>query len=145
MKLAQTEQFSELSFYTLSHPDKDYFIHQHVVDAFHAQTADHNTKPIQLTFALVGLYLFLEKGYSGKQVQEAHAKMASDKISWPQHPLPIERGVVTAGDVLNAAAGAERDEMIRQWCASVWQTYPEWHVSIEQLVKLKLDETIIPK
>ncbi|MFZ6000296.1 MAG: DUF5946 family protein [Bacteroidota bacterium] len=140
MNIASSEQFSELTFYTLSHPDKDYFIHQHVVDAFHAQTANQHTKPIQLTFALVGLYLFLEKDYSGRQVQEAHAKIASEKISWPQQPLPIERGVVTAGDVLNAAAGSERDEIIKQWCASVWHAYAEWHVSIEQLVKLKLDE-----
>lgn len=140
MSTTQQQLLSELSFYTLSHPDKDYFIHQHVVDAFHAQTANQHTKPIQLTFALLGLYLFVKKNWSGRQVQEAHAKMASDKISWPQHPLPIERGVVTAGDVLDAAPGAERDGMIRQWCASVWQAYVEWHVSIEQLVKLKLDE-----
>jgi hypothetical protein len=43
--------FNELSFYTLAHPNKAYFIHQHIVDAFKAQTADHNTKPIGLTFA----------------------------------------------------------------------------------------------
>jgi hypothetical protein len=56
------DQFHELSFYTLSHPDTVYFIHQHAVDAFAAQTADENTKPIKLTFGLIGLYLFLEKG-----------------------------------------------------------------------------------
>ena len=50
------ELYHELSAYTLSHPDPS-FIHQYVVDAFAAQTADENTKPIALTFALVGLYL----------------------------------------------------------------------------------------
>jgi hypothetical protein len=31
------------------------FIHQYVVDAFAAQQADEQTKPMKLTFALVGL------------------------------------------------------------------------------------------
>ncbi|GHN01809.1 hypothetical protein WSM22_32980 [Cytophagales bacterium WSM2-2] len=55
------DQFNELSYYTLGHHDTVYFIHQHIVDAFQAQTADNSTKPIGLTFSLVGLYLYLEK------------------------------------------------------------------------------------
>jgi hypothetical protein len=35
---------------------KNWF-HRHVVDAFTAQHADEQTKPIAVTFALVGLYL----------------------------------------------------------------------------------------
>ena len=44
------------------------FIHQHVMDAWAVQTADELTKPIQLTFALVGLYLHVEMAFSGRQV-----------------------------------------------------------------------------
>jgi hypothetical protein len=51
------EQYNELLYYTLCHQDIGYFIHQHVVDAYTAQTADNNTKPIAIIFALVGLYL----------------------------------------------------------------------------------------
>jgi hypothetical protein len=43
------DQFHELSFDTLAHPDPVYFIYQHAGDAFAAQTADENTKPIKLT------------------------------------------------------------------------------------------------
>jgi hypothetical protein len=57
--------YDQLSLYTLSHADPS-FIHQHVVDAFAAQHADDRTKPITLTFALVGLYLHAERGFSGK-------------------------------------------------------------------------------
>lgn len=46
--------YNELSCYTIAHGDAA-FIHQHIVDAFIAQTADESTKPISLTFALVGL------------------------------------------------------------------------------------------
>ena len=38
---------------------------QHVVDAYAAQTARASTKPITLAFALVGLYLHLEKNQTG--------------------------------------------------------------------------------
>ena len=59
-----TEQdaYDRLQCYTLAHGDPA-FLHQHIVDAWAAQHADDRTKPIGLTFALVGLYLHLEKGY----------------------------------------------------------------------------------
>lgn len=45
-------QYNELAFYTLVQPD-DAFIHQHIVDARIAQTADEQTKPISIVFALL--------------------------------------------------------------------------------------------
>jgi hypothetical protein len=136
---AQTGKFHELSFYTLGHPDKEYFIHQHGVDAFQAQTADEETKLIGLVFALIGLYLFLEKGYTGKQVQQAHMKMAENKKSWPRLSLPASRGQITVADVLNTTPGPERDLMIKSWCASVWQAYKDWHPTIATLAKTELN------
>jgi hypothetical protein len=94
-----------------------------VVDAFAAQTARAGDKPIRLTFALVGLYLQIEKGYSGRQVQLAHTQLAGVKQEWPAFPLPEKRGAITALDVLEAPPGPERDAMIRRWCASVWEAY----------------------
>lgn len=61
------EAFNELSYYTLSHGDPA-FIHQYIVDAYAAQHADEKSKPITVAFALIGLYLHIEKHYSGKQV-----------------------------------------------------------------------------
>ena len=72
-------KFNELIFYTLGHPDMAYFIHQHVVDAYTAQNADEKTKPIAITFALAGLYLYVEMKYSGRQVQLAHIQMSKNK------------------------------------------------------------------
>jgi hypothetical protein len=135
---AQTGKFHELSFYTLGHPDKEYFIHQHGVDAFQAQTADEDTKLIGLVFALIGLYLFLEKGYTGKQVQQAHMKMAANKKPWPRLSLPASRGQITVVDVLNTTPGPERDLMIKSWCASVWQAYADWHPGIAALAATEL-------
>ena len=85
------ELFDELTFYTLAHGDPA-FLHQNVVDAFAAQHADESSKPIYVVFALVGLYLCVEKGFTGKQAQRAHMQLAKRRRSWIRPALPKERG-----------------------------------------------------
>ncbi len=97
------EAYNELCAYTLAHGDPA-FIHQHVVDAFAAQQADENTKPITLTFALIGLYLHVQKGRSGRRVQLVHMQLAQRKRRWPVWSFPRERGTLTVGDVIDAGA-----------------------------------------
>jgi|SRR5579859_4867507 len=124
--------YHELCAYTLSLGDAT-FIHQHVVDAYAAQNADENTKPIALTFALIGLYLHVEEKYSGKQVQRAHMQLAQKRKQWPKLPMPVERGSVKASDVISAPPGADRNEAIERWCESVWTA---WKGSSEEVLKL---------
>ena len=118
------EQFNELSFYTLAHSGIT-FIHQHIVDAKIAQTADISTKPISIVFSLVGLYLCVEKNYTGRQVQQIHMQMVKIKNSLPDIMLPERRGAITISDVLASRPGNARDEMIHKWCASVWEAYQD--------------------
>jgi hypothetical protein len=99
------------------------FILQHVVDAFAVQTADETTKPIAVVFGLVGLYLHIEKQFSGRQVQEAHRKLARARRPWPRIQLPEARGSMTVADVLAAPPGPERDTAIDDWCRSVWTAF----------------------
>jgi hypothetical protein len=127
-----------LSIYTLSHPDPG-FIHQYVVDAFAAQHADENSKPITVTFALVGLYLRAEKRFSGKQVQRVHTLLAQRRKQWPRFTLPEHRGDITVHDVMHAAPGHERDEMIGKWCDSVWQAYSASRSTVIELLRTELD------
>ena len=114
--------YNELCAYTLTHGDPA-FIHQHVVDAWAAQTARRDSKPISVAFALAGLYLHLDKGFSGRQVQRAHMQLARRKSVWPVFALPEDRGAVTARDVMTREPGAERDQAIEEWCRAVWQAY----------------------
>src|SRR5438132_10744976 len=100
------EAYNELCCYTLSLGDPA-FIHQHVVDAFAAQHADEQTKPIKLTFALVGLHLHVEKQFSGKEIQRVHMGLARRKRAWPSFVLPNERGNMTVADVLAVPPGPE--------------------------------------
>lgn len=139
MNISTQEDFHELSFYTLAHPDRIYFIHQHIVDAYQAHMANETTKPIGLIFSLIGLYLFIEKGYTGRQVQLAHMKLSNNKQAWPTIELPQLRGNITAKDVLQAQPGMDRDAMIKKWCASVWAAYESSHHTIRSLVKKELD------
>jgi len=131
---SEEEAYHQLSYYTLSHSSPT-FIHQHIVDAFAAQQANRDTKPIKLAFALIGLYLYLEKGYSGKEVQRAHMQLANQRKAWPVFHLPEVRGDITAADVLAAAPGEPRDAMVRNWCASVWAAYSASHQQVEELVQ----------
>ena len=125
--------YNQLSYYTLAHPDAS-FIHQHIVDAFTAQTADVHTKPIAITFALAGLYLNIERKFSGKQVQKMHMNMARRRKTWPIFQLPENRGSITVSDVLATLPGKERDNMIHQWCQSVWDSFKESRGEIKAFV-----------
>jgi hypothetical protein len=128
------ESYHELCCYTLVHHDP-VFIHQYVVDAFAAQDASETDKPMRLAFALVGLYLLVEKGHTGRQVQQAHMQLARRKQSWPTFPLPQDRGSMTADDVLVAPPGPERDRLIHDWCASVWDAFRNSHSRVIELLK----------
>lgn len=126
--------YDELQCYTLALSDIA-FIHQHVVDAWAAQNADERTRPIALTFALVGLCLHLERHWSGRQVQRAHMSLARHRQQWPSFTQPRERGAFTASQVMAAPAGSERDRAIDAWCASVWEAYSDSHEAVAELLK----------
>jgi hypothetical protein len=135
---AEQDAYDQVRYYTLSLGDPA-FTHQHVVDAFIAQHADENTKPIAITFALVGLYLHVEKGFTGQQVQRAHMELAREKRAWPAFALPVDRGAMTVMGVAAAPAGPERDRAIDEWCSAVWRAYSAARSAI---VELLLEEGI---
>jgi Family of unknown function (DUF5946) len=132
------ELYNELAYYTLAHPDPA-FIHQLLVDAYTAQHAGATTKPIAITFALIGLYLVVEKNFTGKQVQRVHMQLARSRKVWPAFRLPSDRGLMTVADVASAPPGAERDAAIHRWCAAVWDTWRGSREPIAELLRRELD------
>ncbi len=137
MEKPERALFDELSFYTLAHPSPD-FIHQNAVDAWTAQQADSSTKRIGVAFALIGLYLYLEKGCSGKQVQKIHVRLAGKRKDWPAFELPVDRGALRVADVMAEPPGERRDAAIRKWCESVWGAYASAHGQVVDLVHSEL-------
>jgi hypothetical protein len=93
-----------------------------------------------ITFALVGLYLCVEKHLSGKEVQQAHMQLAKKRKAWPRFSPPDHEGDITVAAVLDASPGKARDEMIRVWCVSVWEACGE---SRQQVRDLKAELGIV--
>jgi len=131
---ASEAAYHELCAYTLALGDAA-FVHQHVVDAWTAQHASPTSKPIGVFFALVGLYLHVERGWTGRAVQRAHMQLAQHPESWPIETLPVARGAITATDVLAAEPGPARDAQITRWAASVWEPLSGSRAGIEALLR----------
>jgi len=136
----EQEACDELSAYSLMRGDAA-FMHQHVVDAIAVQYSDEQTKPIKLTFGLVGLYLKIEKQFSGRRVQLAHMQMARKKHVWPAFEIPTDRGSMSPTDVLVAPPGPERDKAIDAWCVSVWTP---WESNRRTIANLLQQHEVIP-
>jgi hypothetical protein len=84
------------------------------------------------------LYLFVEKNHTGRQVQQAHVQMAKKTKQYVKISLPENRGSITVNQVLAAAPGAYRDDMIRQWCIAVWATFSNEHGKVISLTEALL-------
>jgi hypothetical protein len=118
--------FCDLSGYTISKRDAG-FIHQHAVDAYEAQHAGDRTKNITVVFGLIGLYLALEKGFTGRQVQEAHMKLARIRKDWPRLNPPTIPAPITVLDVMQGQTDGEKDHLIREWMEAVWESWSDRH------------------
>ena len=135
--MTDQDAYNALSLYTLAHANPE-FIHQYIVDAYAAQHATADSKPIYLDFALAGLYLHNEKEYSGKEVQHAHIKLAKHKERLP-HFVPMEtREAMTVHDALAVPPGMRRDDAIRAWSASVWDAYGDQRRQVAVWIDMEL-------
>lgn len=134
---SKMDMFHELICYTSAQKDPE-FIHQYVVDAFALEYADEETKNIKVTFALIGVYLHIEKNFTGKQVQNAHVKLGKNRRNWPKFVLPLERGNISVSNVITCPEGFKRDRIIYEWCESIWQAYSHCHEEVRNLVRDEL-------
>jgi hypothetical protein len=119
--------------YTLTLGDAE-FIHQLAVDAYAATHVLVGSKPITAVFAVVGLYLVNERGYTGRQAQLAHMRMARTPKQWPRLQPPDVRASMTVWDVLQTPA-QRRQSAIKQWSAAVWQTWQPRCAEVERLAR----------
>lgn len=137
--------YGELTAYTLGRQDRA-FIHQHAVDAYAAQHAGAATKPITVAFALIGLYLAVERGYDGRAVQRRHMLIARHKHPWPA-PEPPDRACysVTVGDVLAAPPGERRDAALLGWMRDVWGCWGHQHAWVREACRVLLGVAVPPR
>lgn len=133
--------FHELLAYTAAKMDSA-FIHQHVVDAYAVQYAREAKKPISVVFGMIGLYLHIEKNFTGREVQKAHMRLAKRRRDWFWPAMPEGQPAIEIQHVLEAEPGPPRDAMIRKWAASVWETCTKARSEIVQLAKTQLAITV---
>ena len=137
-EISGQDLYDQLAFYTLELRDPE-FIHQHIVDAYAVQHARPGIRPIAIVFGLVGLYLYIEKSFTGRQVQRAHMQLARHRKKWTAPPFPSDkRATIGIADVLAAPPGSARQDMIRRWCESVWQDWQASRAQITALVQAEL-------
>jgi hypothetical protein len=129
--------YHQLSAYTLSDRDPT-FPHQLAVDAYAVQHARPDTRPITTAFALIGLYLVNERGFTGRQAQRAHMFLGRRRQEWPRFEPPAARGDVTVADVLAAGDGG-RKQALRRWAASAWAAWRDQHERVSVLVRDRFD------
>jgi hypothetical protein len=130
--IACVELLHKLSYYTLELRDPE-FIHQLIVDTYMAQHFGQKVKPMGITFALVGLYLVNEKGYTGKMVQDVHVRLANANLSksWPYFPQPTKKSSITVKTVLESP---DKKKAIKDWSESVWDIWKDQKGSIAELL-----------
>lgn len=124
---------NELSFYTLAH-GQIVFVHQHLVDAYGAQHVRVSKSTVGAAFSLAGLYLAVEKGFTGRQVQKMHILMARKSKEWPRFEPPASVGRLTVADVLKVDPGPGRDQELMRWCGCVWNAWSGEHERVRQMV-----------
>ena len=131
--IACIELLHKLSYYTLDLRDPE-FIHQLIVDTYMAQHFGQKVKPIGITFALVGLYLVNEKGYTGKMVQDVHVQLANVNKSknWPYFPQPTKKASLNVKTVLESP---DKNRAIRDWSESVWEIWKDQKGQIAGLLQ----------
>jgi hypothetical protein len=140
--MTEIEAHNELQAYTMNHGDVR-FIHQHVVDAWGAQHARPTDKPVRLLFSLVGLFLKIERSFTGRQVQNAHRELALQNRKSAAFVFPLDSGAMTATDVMQHSAGDARDRAIDEWCVSIWKAW-SGNGNRETVRQLLVDAKIIP-
>ncbi|MDQ6833677.1 MAG: DUF5946 family protein [Chloroflexota bacterium] len=128
------ERYGELSAYTVTRGGAG-FIHQLAVDTYGAQHVGEHVRPITVAFALIGLHLACERGYSGRQVQHMHTLLAQRSKTWPQFAPPAYTGAMTVLDVVRAPPGEGRDIMLRRWGQSVWDAWSQEHERVRALLE----------
>lgn len=131
----------ELSAFTLTIWEPD-FIHQLAVDAYAAQHAAPDTKPIRTAFALMGLGLTFERGFTGREVQLAHIEMGKSHTEWPALRPPPLISMITVQDVLNDDLPINYRDTLRKWSMSVWDYWKPDHERIRRLLEVYFDPSI---
>ena len=114
-------------------------VHRLTFDAYTAQhlIAPREPRAVQSqTVHLVGLYLSLEKNTAPHEVRQVMQRLIQTYKYNFEWLTPSENpGAMTIFDVHKAQNADEHCLLVRQWAASVWDAWSEYHDHIAQLAE----------
>jgi hypothetical protein len=123
----------EFSNFTLSVRDQN-FPHQLAVDTYAAQHYGAKMKPVTITFALIGLHLAFERGYTGREVQDAHVLLGKLHERWPGFTVTRKADEVNGSNVLQNISKDNYGQLLAKWGKSVWDSWKPEHENVRKLV-----------
>jgi hypothetical protein len=91
-------------------------------------------KPVTITFALVGLYLIFERGYTGREVHRAHMLLGKLQKKWPRFESKIKGDEITVAEILQTISKDNFKEVLSRWGKSVWDSWKPEHENVKKLV-----------
>jgi len=114
--------------------DTRYFgVHRLTVDTYAVQ---HPGQPSAQSIQSVGvhlirLHLFLERGLSAEQANDAMLDAARFKKSFVRLEPPLHYAM-TVADVFAASAPEQHQQLVRAWAQSAWQAWSAHHDVVRQ-------------
>ena len=129
----------EVTGFTYAYPWLLRQCHQMTVDTYGAQHAGRPGPPIGVAYSLVGLHLALDRGLSGLEVREAHARLGKPDPTWPSLVRPSGFAAATIEDVARAGVWSDSPEghaaAVPSWARAIWAWWEGSHSDVEQLTE----------
>ncbi len=136
--LACHELYGEVLAYEYQHLAELGRWHQLLVDTYAAQHAGDQTAAITTAFALIGLDLALDHGWTGIEVRDAHQLLAGRYRDWPRFRAPRARAEKTVQDLALAATPREYVEVLDRWARAVWRSWRDMQPHVVELARERL-------
>jgi hypothetical protein len=134
--------YGEVLGYEYGHMAKVGRWHQLLVDTYAAQHAGDRSPAIATAFALIGLCLTLDHGWSGIDVRDIHQQLASRYRDWPSFSRPPGQVDTTIQDLALAGSPADYAAILQRWAGAVWAWWREEHRRVEALLGERLGRPI---
>jgi len=117
-------------------------LHQLTVDAYAAQHAGPQAPAIGVAFALIGLLLALDEGWTGGAVRAAHQHLAADHLDLPQFTPPSVPAPLTIAHVAGSRGPQAHARRVHKWAASVWHAWSTEHARVLELADRTLTDAV---
>ncbi len=145
--VACTLVHGELMGFQVQHPVMLRY-HQLTADAYAAQHAGGSTPLLRVGYALAGLWLSIEHGFSGEDVRQVHRRMGRPTASWPMFEAPApQQGWLTVVDVAEAGVRVPSErghaKAVDAWAESVWEAWQRERPGTDDAVERMLAQIFL--